>query len=147
MNPPSPDSRRSPFSAGWILVVAVMALCVAGTWMTAHIYRSRVFSSKTATVLGNEWPEPRISVEFNPEQARLVIPGMAARITVGSDPAVLTGVVVSSDSSVRPSVAIIRLLPGESVKDQRPLPAGAACSVTIDTTVPLRAEPQGSRSR
>lgn len=113
--------------------------------MTAHIYRSHVFSSKTATLLSNEWPEPRVSMEINPEQARFVVPGMAARVTVGSDPAILPGVVVSSDSSARPSVVIIRLLPGDSPKDCRPLPAGAACSVTIDTTVPLRAEPQGSR--
>ena len=142
MNPPSPASRRSPFSAGWILVVVVMAACVAGTWMTAHIYRSHVFSSKSATLLVNEWPEPRVSVEINPEQARLIVPGMAARVTVGSDPAVLAGLVVSSDASARPSVVIIRLLPGDSPKDRRSFPPGSACSVTIDTTVPLRAEPQ-----
>ena len=142
MNPPSPASRRSPFSAGWILVVVVMAACVAGTWMTAHIYRSHVFSSKSATLLANEWPEPRVSVEINPEQTRLIVPGMAARVTVGSDPAVLAGLVVSSDASARPSVVIIRLLPGDSPKDRRSFPPGSACSVTIDTTVPLRAEPQ-----
>ena len=110
--------------------------------MTAHIYRSHVFSSKSATLLANEWPEPRVSVEINPAQARLIVPGMAARVTVGSDPAVLAGLVVTSDASARPSVVIIRLLPGDSPKDRRSFPPGSACSVTIDTTVPLRAEPQ-----
>lgn len=151
MSQPSPVPHRSPLTGGWLLVVVLLTLCVTGTWLTVRNYRARVFSSDSATVLLAQWPEPRLSVEFPPEQVGRIRPGMVARITVGKDPAVLPGVVVSADATARPSVVIVRLTSdpvplgptpaaGQNPSGQRgDLKAGTRCSVTIDTTIPLQA--------
>lgn len=168
MSQTSPLPRRSPLTGGWILVVGVMVLCVTGTLLTVRNYRSRVFSSKEATVLLAQWPEPRISVELPPDQVAQIRPGMIARITVGTDTGVLPGVVVSADATSRPAVVIVRLgsdtdrlgvtLPvagksttqGRNLKDPRELKdlkAGTRCSVTIDTTIPVPESSPGSEPR
>jgi|APCry1669192010_1035390.scaffolds.fasta_scaffold02434_2 hypothetical protein len=148
-------------NSGWILVVVLLSLCILGTWMTFRNYRSMVFTSTrasvvetstNATVLVNQWPESRIRAGFPPDQAARIRPGMMARITVGQDPALLDGNVLSVDPATGIVTVALRGEAGETGrvpmasspsssggKPRHYLPAGAPCAVTIDGTVPPEA--------
>jgi hypothetical protein len=138
-------------NAGWILVSGLLALCIAGTWMTARNYREQVFSSANGTVLENQWPESRISVELPGTECKRIRPGQMAKITVGADKTALKGAVVLVSpipNKADESMIIVKLLekPGAIARPNEPpdstpphhyLPAGTTCAVTIDTTVPV----------
>jgi len=145
----APASHASGLRAGWILVTALLSFCVLGTWFTASNYRQQVFSSAKGVVLENQWPESRIEVVFPEAEAVHLRPGQLAKITVGEEKTALQGVVLSVNSSKEgKDAAVIVKLTGEAGnsgrataggddrKNHRYLPAGASCSVTIDTTVP-----------
>lgn len=145
----APAPHASGLRAGWILVTALISFCVLGTWFTASNYRQQVFSSAKGVVLENQWPESRIEVVFPEAEAVHLRPGQLAKITVGEEKTALQGVVLSVNSSKEgKDAAVIVKLTGEAGnsgrataggndrKNHRYLPAGASCSVTIDTTVP-----------
>ena len=145
----APAPHASGLRAGWILVTALISFCVLGTWFTASNYRQQVFSSAKGVVLENQWPESRIEVVFPEAEAVHLRPGQLAKITLGEDKTALQGVVLSVNSSKEgKDAAVIVKLTGEAGnsgrattggddrKNHRYLPAGASCSVTIDTTVP-----------
>lgn len=145
----APAPHASGLRAGWILVTALLSFCVLGTWFTASNYRQQVFSSAKGVVLENQWPESRIEVVFPEAEAVHLRPGQLAKITVGEEKTALQGVVLSVNSSKEgKDAAVIVKLTGEAGnsgrataggddrKNHRYLPAGASCSVTIDTTVP-----------
>lgn len=145
----APSPHASGLRAGWILVTALLSFCVLGTWFTASNYRQQVFSSAKGVVLENQWPESRIEVVFPEAEAVHLRPGQLAKITVGEEKTALQGVVLSVNSSKEgKDAAVIVKLTGEAGnsgrataggddrKNHRYLPAGASCSVTIDTTVP-----------
>lgn len=140
--------HASGLRAGWILVTALISFCVLGTWFTASNYRQQVFSSAKGVVLENQWPESRIEVGFPEAEAAHLRPGQLAKITVGEEKTALQGVVLTvAPSKAGKDATVIVKLTGESApgragaggddrKNHRYLPAGASCSVTIDTTVP-----------
>lgn len=145
----APAPHASGLRAGWILVTALISFCVLGTWFTASNYRQQVFSSAKGVVLENQWPESRIEVVFPKAEAVHLRPGQLAKITLGEEKTALQGVVLSVNSSkAGKDAAVIVKLTGEAGnsgrataggndrKNHRYLPAGASCSVTIDTTVP-----------
>ena len=145
----APAPHASGLRAGWILVTALLSFCVLGTWFTASNYRQQVFSSAKGVVLENQWPESRIEVVFPKAEAVHLRPGQLAKITLGEEKTALQGVVLSVNSSKEgKDAAVIVKLTGEAGnsgrataggddrKNHRYLPAGASCSVTIDTTVP-----------
>ena len=145
----APAPHASGLRAGWILVTALLSFCVLGTWFTASNYRQQVFSSAKGVVLENQWPESRIEVVFPEAEALHLRPGQLAKITLGEEKTALQGVVLSVNSSKEgKDAAVIVKLTGEAGnsdrataggddrKNHRYLPAGASCSVTIDTTVP-----------
>lgn len=156
------SQKQSGLNAGWILVSGLILLCVAGTGLTWWNYSQQVYSSAQGVVLepqSIERPESRIAVELPRDEAAHILIGHRARITLGKETKVLQGEVTSiipkksgaaEDSKSGTSTVIIRLLDeasqaekadkGEQNKQgqhgQHSLPTGAACSVTIDTTVP-----------
>jgi hypothetical protein len=139
---------KSPLRSGWILVVGLVGLCALGTWLTSRNYRAQVFTSTRATVLQNQWPESRIAAEFAAGQASRLRAGMVARITVGTDKTLIPGRVLSVGYETNPSVAMIEVTgdvgnagrpEGEWPKIHHYLPAGAACVVTVDMTIPPEA--------
>ncbi len=147
----APAPHASGLRAGWILVTALISFCVLGTWFTASNYRQQVFSSAKGVVLENQWPESRIEVGFPEAEAVHLKPGQTAKITVEMEKTALQGVVLSVNSSnsskAGKDASVIVKLTGEAApgragagdddrKNHRYLPAGASCSVTIDTTVP-----------
>ncbi len=144
----APAPHASGLRAGWILVTALISFCVLGTWFTASNYRQQVFSSAKGVVLENQWPESRIEVVFPEAEAVHLRPGQVAKITVGEEKTALQGVVLTvAPSKAGKDATVIVKLTGEAVpgragaggddrKNHRYLPAGASCSVTIDTTVP-----------
>lgn len=157
--PEKVPQKQSGLNAGWILVSGLILLCVAGTGLTWWNYSQQVYSSAEGVVLAaqsTEWPESRIAVELPRDEASHILIGHRARITLGNETKVLQGEVASiipkksvaaEDSKSGTSTVIIRLLDeasqaekGEHNKQwqhgQHSLPTGAACSVTIDTTVP-----------
>jgi len=145
----APAPHASGLRSGWILVTALLSFCVLGTWFTASNYRQQVFSSAKGVVLENQWPESRIEVGFPEAATAHIRPGQLAKITVGEEKTALQGVVLSvAPSKGGKEAAVIVKLSGEAGnsgraasggddrKNHRYLPAGASCSVTIDTTVP-----------
>jgi hypothetical protein len=148
----TPAPHASGLRAGWILVTALIFFCVLGTWFTASNYRQQVFSSAKGVVLDNQWPESRIEVGFPEAEAVHLKPGQTAKITVEMEKTALQGVVLSVNSSnsskAGKDATVVVKLTGEAGnsgrattgsddrKNHRYLPAGASCSVTIDTTVP-----------
>lgn len=145
----NPDMKGvSGWRAGWILASGLFLVCLAGTWMTVRTYRSGVVTSTTATVLQNQWPESRIAAEFATVDIGKVRPGMMARITIAGDATILTGKVLSVDKDA--SSAMVAVLGGApdagrvrmsvpGAKSARYLPAGSACAVTVDGTIPPEA--------
>ena len=134
-----------PLRSGWILVVGVLGLCLLGTWLTSRNFRAQVFTSTRATVLQNQWPESRIDAEFAAGEAARLRPGMVARITVGTDKTLIAGRVFSVGSETNPSSVMISVTgivgnAGRSVteegKTHHYLPAGSACVVTVDMSIP-----------
>lgn len=144
----APAPHASGLRAGWILVTALISFCVLGTWFTASNYRQQVFSSAKGVVLENQWPESRIEVGFPEAEAAHLRPGQLAKITVGEEKTALQGVVltVAPSKAGKDATVIVKLTGepapgragagGDDRKNHRYLPAGASCSVTIDTTVP-----------
>jgi len=145
----APAPHASALRSGWILVTALISFCVLGTWFTASNYRQQVFSSAKGVVLENQWPESRIEVGFPEAKAVHLKPGQAAKITVEKEKTALQGVVISvTPFKAGKDATVIVKLTGEAGnsgrattgsddrKNHRYLPAGASCSVTIDTTVP-----------
>lgn len=145
----APAPHASGLRAGWILVAALISFCVLGTWFTASNYRQQVFSSAKGVVLENQWPESRIEVVFPEAEAVHLGPGQLAKITLGEEKTARQGIVLSVNSSKegKDSTVIVKLTGeagnsgratagGDDRKNHRYLPAGASCSVTIDTTVP-----------
>lgn len=144
----APAPHASGLRAGWILVTALISFCVLGTWFTASNYRQQVFSSAKGVVLENQWPESRIEVGFPEAEAVHLRPGLVAKITVGEEKTALQGLVLTvAPSKAGKDATVIVKLTGEAApgragaggddrKNHRYLPAGASCSVTIDTTVP-----------
>lgn len=148
----APAPHASGLRAGWILVTALISFCVLGTWFTASNYRQQVFSSAKGVVLENQWPESRIEVGFPEAEAVHLKPGQTAKITVEMEKTALQGVVLSVNSSNsskagKDATVVVKLTGeagnsgrattgGDDRKNHRYLPAGASCSVTIDTTVP-----------
>lgn len=135
----------SPLRSGWILVVGVLGLCLLGTWLTSRNYHAQVFTSTRATVLQNQWPESRIDAEFAAGEAGRLRPGMVARITVGADKTLISGRVFSVGSETNPASVMISVTgdvgnaggpASESGKTHHYLPAGAACAVTVDMSIP-----------
>ena len=151
MNPRS--ENKSPLSSGWILVSGLLFLCITGTWLTAHNYNQRVFSSARGVVLENQWPESRISVPFSEREALAIHPGQIANITMGNDTHLMKGAVVSvtpgknEDQTAGDATVVVRLV-GEPratrEKAHHYLPVGATCNVTIDTTIPEESLTPGS---
>jgi hypothetical protein len=139
------ESTKRGLAAGWMLVSGLLLFCVVGTWLTAHNYKQKVFSSAQGVVLENQWPEIRISVKLPLDEARKVLPSHHALVTVGTDTHPLQGLVVSVSPGGADAMVIVRLLKvsGDASSPQRTLPVGARCSVTIDTTIPPQDE--GSR--
>ena len=157
------DSRsenKSPLSSGWILVSGLLFLCISGTWLTAHNYKQRVFSSARGVVLENQWPESRISVPLSEIEARAIHPGQVANITMGGDTHLMKGAVVSvtpgkGDGQTAGDATVVVRLVSEPVepavsgaatlpKPHHYLPVGTTCGVTIDTTIPPEAIAPGS---
>lgn len=146
-----PFPRKTGFNSGWILVTSLVTLCVLGTWLTARNYRTQVFTSTSAQVLENQWPESRIAAEFPAAEAARLRPGMIARITVGTDKTLISGRVHSVGSATEAGSVVIAVTgdvgnagrpPGESGQSGKPhhyLPAGTSCAVTVDTTIPPEA--------
>ena len=151
MNPRS--ENKSPLTSGWILVSGLLFLCITGTWLTAHNYNQRVFSSARGVVLENQWPESRISVPFSEREALAIHPGQIANITMGNDTHLMKGAVVSvtpgknEDQTAGDATVVVRLV-GEpratGEKAHHYLPVGATCNVTIDTTIPEESLTPGS---
>lgn len=151
MNPRS--ENKSPLTSGWILVSGLLFLCITGTWLTAHNYNQRVFSSARGMVLENQWPESRISVPFSEREALAIHPGQIANITMGNDTHLMKGAVVSitpgknEDQTAGDATVVVRLV-GEpratGEKAHHYLPVGATCNVTIDTTIPEESLTPGS---
>jgi hypothetical protein len=148
--------KKSALTSGWILVSGLLILCSVGTWLTAHNYRQRVFSSASGVVLENQWPESRVSVLFSESEARNLHPGQIATIRVGNDTRLEKGEVVSVTPGRDHSTVIVRVVdkpeavsrgvpvvarvePTSTRRRNDYLPVGAACSVTIDTTIPYEA--------
>lgn len=140
-------SRRPGFASGWILVTGLLVLCGAGTWLTVHHYKQRVFSSAHGVVLQNQWPESRIAVQLPAREAATVAAGHHALITVGNSAKGLNGEVLSVTPGAPDATVIVRLLDdageegrppaaGHPERKHHDLPPGTACSVTIDTTIP-----------
>ena len=151
MNPRS--ENKSPLSSGWILVSGLLFLCITGTWLTAHNYNQRVFSSARGVVLENQWPESRISVPFSEREALAIHPGQIANITMGNDTHLMKGAVVSvtpgkGDGQTAGDATVVVRLVGEpratGEKAHHYLPVGATCNVTIDTTIPEESLTPGS---
>ena len=154
------SKNKSPLSSGWILVSGLLFLCVLGTWLTAHNYKQRVFSSARGVVLENQWPESRISVPLSEIEARAIHPGQVANITMGGDTHLMKGAVVSvtpgkGDGQTAGDATVVVRLVSEPVepavsgaatlpKPHHYLPVGATCGVTIDTTIPPEAIAPGS---
>lgn len=144
-----PVPRKPALNSGWILVTGLLSLCVLGTWMTARNYRSQVFTSTSATVLENQWPESRISAVFSPSEIRRLRPGMVARITLRNDRTLLSGRVLTTgiqpDGSSTNAIALIAVTETSdraqagAETHRRLLAPGTPCSVTIDTTIPVDA--------
>lgn len=140
--------RKAVFNSGWILVTGLITLCVLGTWMTMRNFRQQVFCSTSAVVLENQWPESRISATFPADAASRLRAGQSAKITLGSDKTVITGRVFSVGTGTNEVLAMIKVTgdggdAGESGstsdKGRHYLPAGASCSVTVDTSIPVDA--------
>ena len=151
MNPRS--ENKSPLTSGWILVSGLLFLCITGTWLTAHNYNQRVFSSAHGVVLENQWPESRISVPFSEREALAIHPGQIANITMGNDTHLMKGAVVSvtpgkGDTQTAGDAMVVVRLVGEpratGEKAHHYLPVGATCNVTIDTTIPEESLTPGS---
>jgi len=151
MNPRS--ENKSPLTSGWILVSGLLFLCITGTWLTAHNYNQRVFSSARGVVLENQWPESRISVPFSECEALAIHPGQIANITMGNDTHLMKGAVVSvtpgkGDAQTAGDATVVVRLVGEpratGEKAHHYLPVGATCNVTIDTTIPEESLTPGS---
>ncbi len=157
------DSRsenKSPLSSGWILVSGLLLLCISGTWLTAHNYNQRVFSSARGVVLENQWPESRISVPLSEHEALTIHPGQVANITMGNDTHLMKGAVVSvtpgkgEGETAGKATLVVRLVSetleaavsgsATSPKPHHYLPVGATCNVTIDTTIPPEAMTSGT---
>ena len=146
---PENKPKKNPgLNAGWILVSGLILLCLAGTGLTWWNYSRQVYSSAQGIVLEAQWPESRIAVELPEVEARHILIGHVARITVGKETKVLQGEVASilpkkAGASEGTSTVIVRLLdePSQGKKAQHYLPTGTQCSVTIDTTVPPHAMP------
>jgi hypothetical protein len=122
-----------------------MPVTYTGTWLTSRNYRAQVLTSTEATVLQNMWPESRISAQFTAGEASRMRPGMAARITVGNDKTLISGRIISIGSETKPASVMISVTgivgnAGRSVTEEgKPhhyLPAGAACVVTVDISIP-----------
>ena len=135
--------KKPGLNGGWILVSALILLCLAGTGLTWWNYSRQVYSSAQGIVLEPQWPESRIAVELPGDEAKQILIGHGARITVGKEPKVHQGEVVSvmpkkGGEAKGDATVIVRLLdePGQT---QQYLPTGVQCSVTIDTTVPPHA--------
>ena len=131
----SRKSARPALTSGWILVAGLLLLCIAGTWLTVHHYKQRVFSSSQGVVLEKQWPESRISVPLPAGEAANVAPGHHALVTAGNDPQARNGEVLSVTPGRPDATVIIRLL-DDVGKPPNILPPGTPCSVTIDTTIP-----------
>ena len=138
-------SSKTSLRSGWILVIGLIGLCVLGTWLTSRNYRAQVLTSTEATVLQNMWPESRIAAQFTAGEASRMRPGMAARITVGNDKTLISGRVISVGSETNPASIMISVTgdvgnagrpAGEPGKSHHYLPAGAACVVTVDMSIP-----------
>jgi len=93
--PENKPRRKSGRNAGWILVTGLILLCLAGTGLTWWNYSRQVYSSAQGVVLEPQWPESRIAVELPEEEARHIVIGHRARITVGKESKVLQGEVTS----------------------------------------------------
>lgn len=139
---PAPAPR---LNSGWILVTGLLTLCVLGTWLTARNYRQQVFCSTSAVVLENQWPKSRISSTFPVDEAKHLRQGQAAKITIGNDKKLIAGRVLSVGTGTNAGLVTIAVTGdvgdsrGASDKARHYLPAGAACSVTVDTSIPVDA--------
>lgn len=145
---PVPIPRKAGLNSGWILVTGLLSLCVLGTWLTARNYRQQVFTSTSAVVLENQWPESRVSATFTADDAKHLRPGQSAKITLGNDKKLIQGRMLSVGSGVNSGVATIAVTgdvgdAGESrgtrERSLHYLPAGASCSVTVDTSITVDA--------
>jgi multidrug resistance efflux pump len=125
-------NRKNSFASGWILVTGLLLFCLTGTGLTWWNYSRQVFSSAQGLVV-NEGAEQHVVVMLPESEARVIKVGHGATVTVGNDKNPLKGRVISVNPTPNPdrNVVIVRLTNVRS-----PLPTGAACEVTIDTTVP-----------
>lgn len=141
----APAPRKAGLNSGWILVTGLLTLCVLGTWFTARNYRQQVLTSTGAVVLLDQWPERRVSATFPPADAKRLRAGQFAKITVGNDKNAMSGRVLSVGSGIEEGVAMIAVTGGSGNSgsaSQTPPPHfldGAACSVTVDTSIPVDA--------
>ena len=130
-------SKKTAFSAGWILVTGLLLLCIAGTGLTWWNYSRQVFSSADGIIIESPSPDCRISVELPIKQALKVLPGQGARVTPGNNAKMLHGEVVSVNPGTTTATVILRIPSGVmATLGESKLPIGLRCGVTIDTTVP-----------
>jgi hypothetical protein len=125
-------TSKGGLASGWILVTGILLLCLTGTSLTWWNYSRQVFSSAQGLVV-NEGREQNIVVMLPACDASRIKIGHGATVTIGEDHHALKGRVihVSPAQDVGRNIITIRLHPLSS-----PLPTGASCEVTIDTTVP-----------
>jgi hypothetical protein len=146
----APAPRKAVFNSGWILVTGLLTLCVLGTWQTMKNFRLQILCSTSAVVLENQWPQSRISATFPVEMASQLRVGQDAKITIGTDKKLIPGRVLktgllSIGSGTNVNVATIAVTDsGEGARSDSDkvghyLPAGAPCSVTVDTSIPADA--------
>ncbi len=125
-------SKKNIFASGWILVTGVLLLCLTGTGLTWWNYSRQVFSSAQGLVV-NEGEEQHVVLMLPASEAREVKIGHGATVTLGEDTHPFKGRVIHVNPTPNSdrNVIIIRLM-----NVRTPLPVGASCEVTIDTTVP-----------
>jgi hypothetical protein len=126
----SSSGKKSALASGWILVTALLLLCITGTGLTWWNYSRQVFSSAQGVVMIGA-DDHRVRVLF--PVSDVIRMGHGATITVGEGKQVWKGRVLSVTpaSEAGMNAVLIRL------KKSMPFPpSGAPCSVTIDTTVP-----------
>lgn len=127
------ENKKGSLASGWILVTLLLLLCLLGTGLTWWNYSQHVFSSAQGVVLEAQGKEGFVSVCLPSDEARKILNGHLATITLGEDNHPLKGRVVSMVASkdVTAATVLIRVMDAPT-----PWKAGEACGVTIDTTVP-----------
>jgi hypothetical protein len=131
-------TKKPGLTAGWILVTGLMLLCITGTGLTWWNYSRHVFSTADGIVLQaqGEGEETLISIHLPSGEAGSIRIGHGAIVTVADDAHPHKGRVKSviAGKPGTEATIILRLIHDQG--EEKMLPTGTKCSVTIDTTVP-----------